>query len=143
MNGARQDGQDLQIDLARQAGAFLRQRALPAARLAVAVALGQPDQDTLSREFEQGPEPGAADVHLALGVVLHVARRHLLVLADVPRGGGGLNAEARHQVLAADLADEPQAQLDEREPVALRLGHFRESVAGHVRVLVSVAFAAS
>jgi hypothetical protein len=45
-------------------------------------------------------------------------------------------------LLAADLANKPQAQLDEREPVALRLGHLGESVARHVRVLVSMAFAA-
>jgi hypothetical protein len=113
----------------------------PPDRLTVAVTLGQPGQDTLGGEVEQRPEPGGPDVDLALGVVLEVPGRHFLVLRDVARGGGRLDAEARDQILAADLADEPQAQLNEREPVALRLSHLRESVAGHVRVLVSVAFA--
>lgn len=138
MNGARQNGEDLQIDLARQVGAFLCHDPFPTDGLAVAKALGQPSEDPLGGEVEQGPEPRGADVDLALGVVLHIAWGQLLVLGDVPRGRSGLDAEARHQVLAADLANKPQAQLDERESVALRLGHFLESVARHGVVLVRI-----
>src|SRR5690606_17926039 len=99
--------------------------------------------DPLDGEVKQGAEPSGADVDLALGVVLDIAWGQLLVLGDVPRGCRSLDAEARHQVLAADLANEPQAQLDEREPVALRLSHLRESVAGHVCALALVLFRAS
>src|SRR5690606_2543314 len=111
--------------------------------LAVTVALGQPSEEPLGGEVKQGAEPSGTDVDLALGVLLHIAWGQLLVLGDVPRGCRSLDAEARHQVLAADLANKPQAQLDEREPVALRLGHLRESVAGHVCALASVSFRAS
>lgn len=32
------------------------------------------------------------------------------------------NAKPQHQTLSSDLANKPHAQLDEREPIALRLG---------------------
>ena len=61
MDRSRQDGQHLQVELTRQSRSFLRDDAFPADRLAVAVTLGQPGQDTLGGKVEQRPEPvGAA-----------------------------------------------------------------------------------
>ena len=123
VDGACQSRKQFQIDPARQAGAFGGDDTPKARRLGIAVALGQPCEDPLDREVEQGPEPRGSHVDLALGVVLHVARGQFLVLGNVPRGRRRLDVEARDQVLTADFAHEAQAQLDEREPVALRLRH--------------------
>jgi hypothetical protein len=51
--------------------------------------------------------------------------------------GRRLDTEARHQVLAAHLPDEPETQLNEREPVAVRLsevGKLLDILTGSVRV---------
>ena len=123
VDGACQGRKQFQVDPARQAGAFGGDNAPKTRRLGIAVALGQPCEDPLDREVEQGPEPRGSHVDLALGVVLHVARGQFLVLGNVPRSRRRLDIEARDQILTADFAHEAQAQLDEREPVALRLRH--------------------
>lgn len=91
-------------------------------RLTIAKALGQPGQHPFRREVEDGPEIRPQDIGLALGVVVDVAACQVPVQRQIPGCSGGLDAEARHQVLAADLADEAHAQLHECEPVALWLG---------------------
>ena len=50
----------------------------------------------------------------------------------------GLDAKPRNQVLPTDLPHEAHTQLNEREPIALRLGQFCKLVFGHSWVLYRV-----
>src|SRR5690554_6596214 len=100
-------------------------------RLAITEALRQPRQDPLCREIKDWPESIRVAIHLVLGVVVQVARGEILVDPDVPGCRCRLDAKARHQVLAANLSDEAQAQLNECKSVALGLGQVCKLFVGH------------
>ncbi len=60
-----------------------------------------------------------------------VARGKILVDPDIPGCRCRLDAKVRHQVLAANLSDKAQAQLNERKSVALALGQVCKLFVGH------------
>src|SRR5690606_23550810 len=77
---------------------------------AIAKPLGQPGQDPLGLEVKNGFEVLAEYVVLGLGVVVDIAGCQFLVNRQISRGSGRLDAEARYQIMAADIPNEAHPQ---------------------------------
>ncbi len=98
---------------------------------AVPKPLGQPSQDPLGLEVKNGFEVLAEHVVLGFGVVVNIAWRQFLVDRQIPRGSGRLDAEARYQILAADIPNEAYPQFYKGKAVALWLGKVVKLFVGH------------
>jgi hypothetical protein len=121
-DGPCDNGQRFQVGVADLGRGLRRNQWSMPHGLVVAVALRQPCQHASWAEVKEWAEPRRPDVDLVLAVVVDVARDQVFVTGQITRRGGRLDAEAGDQVLPPNLAEEPHAQFNERQPVALGLG---------------------
>src|SRR5690606_3260814 len=100
VKGTGDGGEHVQVPTREPGRKFPGYPGTPPGWVAVAKPLGQPGQDPLGLDVDDGFEVLAEHVVLGFGVVVDIAWCQFLVNRQIPRGSGGLDAEARYQILA-------------------------------------------